>query len=52
MVSNKEGWYFVTGKQLHALLRGLTSKHDGGFYCLNCLHSFRTENKRESHKCM
>ena len=20
------------------------------FYCLNCLHSFATENKRESHK--
>ena len=26
------------------------SKHDNGFYCLNCLHSFATENKRESHK--
>ena len=23
--------------------------HDG-FYCLNCLHSFATGNKRESHK--
>ena len=22
----------------------------GDFYCLNCLHSFATENKRESHK--
>ena len=26
------------------------SKHHGDFYCLNCLHSFTTENKRESHK--
>ena len=25
------------------MLRGLTSKHRGDFYCLNCLHSFRTE---------
>ena len=22
-----------------------TSKHYGDFYCLNCLHSFRTKNK-------
>ena len=26
------------------------SKHHGDFYCLNCLHSFATENKRESYK--
>ena len=26
------------------------SKHHGDFYCLNCLHSFATENKCESHK--
>ena len=33
-----------------ALLRGITSKHDGDFYYLNCLHFFRTKNKLESHK--
>ena len=32
------------------LLRGITSKHDGDFYCLNCLYSFATENKCEFHK--
>ena len=26
----------------------MTSKHHGDFYCLNCLHSFRTENKLKS----
>ena len=36
--------------KLSALLRGITSKHHGDFYCLNCLHSFATENKCESHK--
>ena len=30
--------------------RGITSKYHGGFYCLNCLHSFRTENKIKYHK--
>ena len=37
-------------KKLSALLKELTSKRDGDFYCLNCLHSFATENKCESHK--
>ena len=37
-------------KKLLALLRGITSKHHGDFYCLNCLHSFAAENKRESHE--
>ena len=37
-------------KKLPALLRGITSKHDDEFYCLNCLHSFRTENKLKSHE--
>ena len=37
-------------KKLSAFLRGITSKHQRGFYCLNCLHSFTTKNKLESHK--
>ena len=37
-------------KKLPALLKRIISKHHGDFYCLNCLHSFATENKRESHK--
>ena len=37
-------------KKLSALLRGITSKLHGNFYCLNCLNSFATENKRESQK--
>ena len=41
---------FSSSKKLPALLRGVTSKHHGDFYCLNYLHSFATENKREFHK--
>ena len=37
-------------KKLYALLHGITSKHKGDFYCLNCLHSFRTENKLKPHE--
>ena len=50
MVSKRERWHYLAIKKLSALLRGITSKHHGNFYCLNCLHSFETENKRESHK--
>ena len=34
-------------KKLSALLRGIRSKNDGNFYCLNCLQSFARENKRK-----
>ena len=37
-------------KRQSALLRGITSKYYGDFYCLNCFHSFRTKNKLELQK--
>ena len=43
----KEGWYHLAIKKLSTLLRGITSKHHGGFFCLN---SFRTENNLKSHE--
>ena len=42
----EEGQHYLAVKKLSALLRGITSKHKGDFYCLNCSHSFRTENKK------
>ena len=50
MISQGEGWYYLAVKRLSAILSGITSKHHGDFYCLNCLHSFATENKRKSRK--
>ena len=47
----KKGWRYLAVKKLSAsLLHGITSKHKGDFYCLNCLHSLRTENKLKSHE--
>ena len=40
----------VSVKKLSAFLRGITPKDRSHFYCLNCLHSFATKNKRELHK--
>ena len=50
MIPNEEeeGWHYLAVKRISALLHGITSKHKGNFYCLNCLHSFRTENKNKS----
>ena len=47
---SKERWHYFGVKKLSALLRGITSKNNRDFYCLNCLHSFRTKSKLKSHK--
>ena len=48
MIPKGGGWHYLAVKKLSALLREIMSKRQGDFYCLNCLHSFATENKRES----
>ena len=45
IITDAEKWHFLAIKSLSTLLRGITSKHEGDFSCLNCFHSFRTENK-------
>ena len=50
MISNGENWHYLAVKSLSRLLRGITSNHDGDYYCLNCFHSYRTENKLNVHK--
>ena len=32
------------------MLRGITSKQDGDFYCLNCFYSFTTEYALKEHE--
>ena len=49
MIPNGERLHYHAVKKLSALLRGITSKNNGDFDCLNCLHSFRTKNKLASH---
>ena len=52
MIPNGEKlWHYLAVKKVSALLRGITSKHLGDCYCLNCFHSFATESKNlKSHK--
>ena len=37
MIPNGEARHYLAIKKLSALLRGIISKHHGGFYCLHCL---------------
>ena len=46
----KDGITYLAVKKPSALWRGITAKHYGDFYRINCLHSFATENKHESLK--
>ena len=50
MISNGEDWHYLAVRSLSRLLRGISSNHDGDYYCLNCFHSYRTENKLNAHK--
>ena len=50
MVTDGKEWHYLAVEKLSALLRRITSNHNGDFYCINCLHSFRTKNKLKNHK--
>ena len=42
-------WHYLAAKSISGFLRGITSNHNGDFYCLNCLHSYTTEKKLRKH---
>ena len=50
MISDGQKWHYLVVKNLSGLLRAITSNHKEDFYCLNCFHSYSTENKLEAHK--
>ena len=52
MISDGQKWHYLVAKNLSGLLGGITSNHKEDFYCSNCFHSYRTENKLEAHKKM
>ena len=50
MISDSQKYHYLVVKNLSRLLRGITFNHKEAFYCLNCFHSYRTENKLKAHK--
>ena len=45
MITDGEKRHYLVVKSLPTLFRGITLKHEGDIYCLNCFHSYTTENK-------
>ena len=43
-------WHYLAIKNISGLLQGTTSNHNGDFYCLNWLHSYRTKIKLKKHE--
>ena len=50
MIADGKKWHYLAVKSLSALLRGITSNHNGDFQCLNCFHSYSTKEKLEKHQ--
>ena len=50
MITDVEKWHYLAVRSLSALLRGITSNHNGDFYCFNCFHSCSTENNLKEHE--
>ena len=50
MITDGEKSHYLAVKSLSAVLRGITSKHEGDFYCLNCFQSYTAENKLKKYK--
>ena len=44
-----KNWHYLAVRNLSRLLKGITSNHNGDFYCLNCFYSNRTKNKLKKH---
>ena len=44
MITNGVKWHYTAVTRLSGLLRGVTGNNSGDVYCLNCFHSYRTEN--------
>ena len=45
IITDGKKWHYLAVKSLSALLRGITSNHNGDFYCLNCLCSYNATKK-------
>ena len=63
MIANGEQWHYTALKSvltddgpnrptrsLSRLFKGITANHHSDFYCLNCLHSLRTDNALKRHE--
>ena len=50
MITDGKKWHYLAVTRLSSLLKGITSKHNGDFYCLNCFRAYTTRIRLERHK--
>ena len=50
IADENNNWHYLAVKRISGLLRGITSRHNGDFYYLNCFHSFTTKSKLRKHE--
>ena len=48
MITDGKKWHYLAVKSLSSLFRGITSDHNGGFYCLNCFHSYSQKHLKNT----
>ena len=46
----RTNWHYLAIKNISGLLRGITSNHNGDFYCLNSFYSYTSKRKLKKHK--
>ena len=47
---SQNNWHYLTIKNMKRLIRGVTSNHQGDFFCRNCMHSYPTESAPKKHE--
>ena len=50
ITDNERNWNYLAIKSISRLFRGVPSNNNGDLYCLNRLHSYRTENALKNHE--
>ena len=50
MITDGEKWHYPAVKKLSTLRKGITSKHKGDFYYLNCFNSYSIKKNLKAQK--
>ena len=45
-----ENWHYLAVKSISALFREITTNNNADYHCLNCFHSFCTNNMLKKHE--
>ena len=49
-ITDGKKWHYLAVTNSSALLQGISSNHEGKFYCWNCFNSYTSKNKLKKHE--